>query len=206
MRRCYRDERWIRLDCTMARLGFHKRLEHFRPEDRNLPDHLEYTDVRGNGLSCEFRKNQKGEISPRMSLNDNQARSWNKFNRFIDDLCDTIEDWLKEQDNPRILGSSCARKNPNRSLRGKEVVIDVRAGMDDSTLRTKYGLTPQGLTNLLEKLVWEGLLSPNEVAERSSAGTDGELPVYQCNTCSELQFAMLANCPHCGGMMSPKRD
>ena len=204
MHRLSRDDKCLRLDRTLAYLGFHKRLEHYGIAGRTLPERIEYIDIRGNGLSFNFRKDRKGEMTANMRFNESRSCSWQQFEVFLEELCDTVEGWLKEDAQPRILGSAGVRKNTSRSLRAKDVVAAIRTGMDDSALMVKYGLTPQGLTKLMDTLVWQGLISRTELAERKAAEIEKGLPVYQCATCSELQFAMLAQCPHCGGKMSPK--
>ena len=48
-----------------------------------------------------------------------------------------------------------------RKLSPKEVLQDIRSGMDESAIRRKYSLSVKGLKNLYEKLIEAGLLGPN---------------------------------------------
>jgi hypothetical protein len=40
----------------------------------------------------------------------------------------------------------------------KEIIQDMRAGMDDAAIRKKYNLSPKGLQTLYDKLIEAGLL------------------------------------------------
>ncbi|MBI5568439.1 MAG: PilZ domain-containing protein [Desulfomonile tiedjei] len=50
-----------------------------------------------------------------------------------------------------------------RQIKAKEVVHDVRNGMSGSQLMAKYGLTRQGLQEIAQRLVDNGLLRPSEL-------------------------------------------
>jgi hypothetical protein len=55
-----------------------------------------------------------------------------------------------------------------RTIRVKEVVRDVRAGLDDAKLIAKYNLSPEWVPILLNRLVQMGLLMQAEVDRRIS--------------------------------------
>ena len=57
---------------------------------------------------------------------------------------------------------------PTRQLSAKEVLKDIRAGMDDAALREKYKLSDKGLRSLFNKLVETGLLNRSALARRAS--------------------------------------
>ena len=46
----------------------------------------------------------------------------------------------------------------SRKVSQKEIVQDMRAGMDDAAIRKKYNLSPKGLRTLYDKLIEAGLL------------------------------------------------
>jgi hypothetical protein len=194
-------EKLIILNRTMASLGFHKRLDHYRPVEDPFPQRIEYTDVPGNTVLCDFHQDPTGTKTLRISFNGTSSRTWNDFKSFVDEISTTLKSWMTGESKPRILGRSLARKLKNRSLKAKDILNDLRAGMDDALLMEKYGLTPRGIANLLDKLVSQGLLSPEEIEVVKVKDPDVSLPVYKCSVCSELQFARLSRCPHCGGNM-----
>ncbi len=48
-----------------------------------------------------------------------------------------------------------------RKLSPREVLQDIRSGMDESAIRRKYSLSVKGLKNLYDKLIEAGFLGPN---------------------------------------------
>ena len=46
----------------------------------------------------------------------------------------------------------------SRKVSQKEIIQDMRAGMDDAAIRKKYNLSPKGLQTLYDKLIEAGLL------------------------------------------------
>lgn len=53
-----------------------------------------------------------------------------------------------------------------RIIKTKEVIADIRDGMNDPELTEKYELTPRGLESLLEHLVESGLIGEHELEDR----------------------------------------
>ena len=53
-----------------------------------------------------------------------------------------------------------------RPISGQEAAADVRRGMSDRQLMTKYDLSAAGLLSLFSKLVQAGMLTEAEVADR----------------------------------------
>ena len=52
-----------------------------------------------------------------------------------------------------------------RQIKAKEVVEDIRGGMTGSQLTAKYGLTREGLEQILRRLVDNGLIRPSELPD-----------------------------------------
>lgn len=50
-----------------------------------------------------------------------------------------------------------------RQIKAKEVVQDIRSGMTGSQLMGKYGLTPHGLQEILQRLVDKEFLKPSDL-------------------------------------------
>lgn len=108
------------------------------------------------------------------------------------------------------------QRTAKRKISARQVVQDIRAGMDDSRLRQKYGLTDQGLNKLHERLLEKGLLSRSEiVAQRSgpeSASRRRPVPRPQrpavpkpidpwtCPLCGADFSERFEECPKCGAV------
>lgn len=61
-----------------------------------------------------------------------------------------------------------------RKINAKELVEDVRAGMDDSAMMRKYNLSPEQLEMVFEKLVEADFITMQELYERSKV-TDSQI-------------------------------
>jgi len=62
----------------------------------------------------------------------------------------------------------------SKKIRAREAVNDIRSGMSGADLRAKYGLSPQGLTQLFRKLAEAGLLEehgPERQQGRNDSGS-----------------------------------
>lgn len=55
-----------------------------------------------------------------------------------------------------------------RTIKAKELALDVHAGMGDSVLMKKYKLTPKQLEGLLRKLVQADLIDHMQLYERTT--------------------------------------
>ncbi len=53
-----------------------------------------------------------------------------------------------------------------RVIKAKEVIADIRGGMNDLELTEKYKLTPHGLESVLGHLVDSGLIGERELEDR----------------------------------------
>ncbi len=88
-----------------------------------------------------------------------------------------------------------------RKIRAKEFLSDIRAGMDDAGLRYKYGLSANEVLKVMSKLIWGGLMSPTELAQRRSLAKTVYMPVFKCPSCKEISYMKLEKCPHCSAPM-----
>lgn len=61
-----------------------------------------------------------------------------------------------------------------RKINAKELVEDVRAGMDDGAMMRKYNLSPEQLEMVFEKLVEADFITMQELYERSKV-TDSQI-------------------------------
>jgi Mor family transcriptional regulator len=88
-----------------------------------------------------------------------------------------------------------------KSVKAQELLADIRAGLDDVGLMEKYGLSRGGILKALNRLIWHGLMSPSELAERRSLAKTVYMPVFECQSCGEVQFSKVEKCPKCGMRM-----
>ncbi len=88
-----------------------------------------------------------------------------------------------------------------KTIKAKELLADIRAGWDDASLMKKYGFSAGGILKALNRLLWEGLMSPSELAERRSLAKTVYMPVFECRSCGDIQFSKVGKCPRCGMRM-----
>jgi uncharacterized protein (DUF433 family) len=88
-----------------------------------------------------------------------------------------------------------------RRVKPAEFLSDLRAGLDDAGLMYKYGLSAHELLKVMSKLMWEGLMSATELAQRRSLAKTVYMPVFKCPSCKEITYEKLEKCPHCGASM-----
>ncbi len=92
-----------------------------------------------------------------------------------------------------------------RKLSAKQIVADIRSGMDGTGLKRKYGLSDKALQSLCTKLLTAGALSENEIDRlrppRDWAKEFHEGPVkalWHCPACNTPQATEMSECPACG--------
>ncbi len=90
---------------------------------------------------------------------------------------------------------------PKKTIKAKELLADIRAGMNGAGLMKKYGLSAGGILKVLNRLIWEGLISLSELAERRSLAKTVYMPVFECRSCGDMQFSKVEKCPRFGTRM-----
>lgn len=92
-----------------------------------------------------------------------------------------------------------------RKLSAKEILKDIRSGMDSSGLKHKYGLSDKSLQSVYRQLLAAGALTEHEVqrlgpGDRSSESSHEvpKAPQWQCPACSAPLAAEVPECPVCG--------
>lgn len=86
---------------------------------------------------------------------------------------------------------------PKRQLSAKAVLQDIRAGIDDTTLRRKYSLSEKGLESAVKKLVAARLLKEADLRARTPT-EEPTLTVWKCPACGKPQTREYDECPECG--------
>jgi len=103
--------------------------------------------------------------------------------------------------------NSAPSTQEKRSIKVKEFLADLRSGMDDGYLLTKYRLTPVGLDKFYAMLVERGILSRDELSGRDvrevapegrKAPFDSDKPSFICPACLTAHDTMFDICPCCG--------
>ena len=87
-------------------------------------------------------------------------------------------------------------------IKGREILSDIRSGMDDAGLMKKYGLSSKGVLQLMGRLVSQGLLKPSELAERKSLAKTVYFPIFKCPSCGEIHYSRFDTCPKCSSPMT----
>ncbi len=99
-------------------------------------------------------------------------------------------------------------------LDAREVLKDIREGLDDTALMRKYQLSGAGLQSLFSKLTESGLIKRADLDKRMpNFGRTVELTILKCPSCGMGQPSAFDECPCCGikvkrymeGRKPPKR-
>jgi hypothetical protein len=93
-----------------------------------------------------------------------------------------------------------------RRLSAKQIVADIRSGMDDAELRRKYNLSQGSLDGVYRKLVTAGALSEAEIraGQAPSPSPDAPQPqqargfLWHCPACQTGRDSEFDECPACG--------
>jgi hypothetical protein len=98
---------------------------------------------------------------------------------------------------------SSVNESPNASkktISGVQLAADIRAGMDESHVLTKYNLSHDQLLRAIGKLVSGGLLSENELQTTSERDPDLTIEVNPkiCPACRHEQPSESTECAKCG--------
>ncbi|MGO9121436.1 MAG: hypothetical protein ACLQPD_27980 [Desulfomonilaceae bacterium] len=93
-----------------------------------------------------------------------------------------------------------------KTVSAKEILADIKAGMDDSGLMQKYGLSDKGLQSIFKKLVDAGGLSQTKLAERLPWPEKSVEHVWKCPACGKPQSRRYDECPDCGVIVAKVRE
>jgi hypothetical protein len=87
-----------------------------------------------------------------------------------------------------------------RRISGRQLAGDIRAGMDESALMAKYGLSREQLQRAVGKLVSSGVLSANELPGGNNEDPDLTLSMNlrACPVCKHPQPDQATECAKCG--------
>jgi hypothetical protein len=88
----------------------------------------------------------------------------------------------------------------------KEIVKDIRSGMDDAALMKKYQISAQGLRILYKKLLDMGAITEAELSNRTLASDKTMAFAWKCPACGKPQVAGMPECPDCGIVVAKFRE
>ncbi len=81
----------------------------------------------------------------------------------------------------------------------REVLTDVRTGMSDSEIMSKYRVSARGLESIFNKLMDAGVIDQKELDSRVDLSERTvALDLYKCPACGMGQFFPFDVCPQCG--------
>ncbi len=89
-----------------------------------------------------------------------------------------------------------------RKISGKDIVKDVRAGLDDVAIAEKYGISEQKLKGFYDKLTAAGALKPEDLTNRSESKTQPSEITWRCPSCGVASPRAHEECPRCGIIVS----
>jgi hypothetical protein len=212
------DEGLSKLNDAMGQFGFHKALDRSKSSRELKQLHgVRYEDPNGNVVDVDFALRVGGQgsgIMIEVSFNTERTRVWDSFAELIKGLPVTVGEWLEGSSrgtDPGPLASTVVVPSgpaPRPRVSVRAIVADLKSGVGDSEIMEKFGISHRGLLSLISKLLWDGLMTPNELAKRKSLARTVFMPVLQCRLCKEIQFEKVTQCPRCGGPMKVvnKRD
>lgn len=91
---------------------------------------------------------------------------------------------------------------PKPKISAKELIADIRAGMDDPALMNKYGLSAQGLQSAFKKVIEAKALKQSELDNRVPLAERTVDIVWKCPACGKPQTIVFDECPECGLVIS----
>lgn len=86
---------------------------------------------------------------------------------------------------------------PKRTLNAKDVLDDIKAGLDNAALMGKYQLSEKGLESLFKKLKDGGVLKQEELEERTPKPEKAAETAWICPICGNPQNTHYDKCPEC---------
>jgi hypothetical protein len=92
-----------------------------------------------------------------------------------------------------------ADNKPTKKISAKAIMTDLRAGMSNSQLMSKYGISFQGLHDLFDKLITAGLATQSYFDKRAMNQSGGQPKdkVRTCPYCGFIGDAPFRECPRC---------
>jgi rubrerythrin len=92
-----------------------------------------------------------------------------------------------------------AEEKTTKKISAKTIMMDLKAGMSDAQLMSKYDISFQGLQTLFEKLVKAGLATQSYFDKRATQQTGGQAKgkTLTCPYCGFTGSTAFRECPRC---------
>ncbi len=86
-----------------------------------------------------------------------------------------------------------------RKITATEILADLRAGLDDPALMSKYNLSSEGLQSLFKKMLKAGVVTREDLDSRAPLlEKTVELGLFICPACGNIEHSEFQTCPKCG--------
>jgi hypothetical protein len=85
-----------------------------------------------------------------------------------------------------------------RTMNAKELLADIKGGMDDAGLMEKYRLSGDLLQSVFGRLVDMGLLKRHDLEKRTLMSEKSIAIAWECPACGVPQTQAYDECPRCG--------
>ena len=85
-----------------------------------------------------------------------------------------------------------------KTVSGKEILADIKSGMDNTALIQEYGFSDKGLQSVFKKLVDAGILKQEEVDKGTVQPGQSVEVAWKCPACGMPQTKQSDECPDCG--------
>jgi len=93
-----------------------------------------------------------------------------------------------------------------KTISAKELARDIRAGLPESELMKKYGMSHDSLTKAFDKLVSAGILTQEDVLKTRAPRAVSSHDYVKCPSCGLPQPRLAIECANCGVIMSKIRE
>ncbi|MBI5572408.1 MAG: hypothetical protein HY914_20870 [Desulfomonile tiedjei] len=86
-----------------------------------------------------------------------------------------------------------------RKIKGKDILRDIKAGVDDATLMHRYALSAPALHSVFSKLLAAKALTQAELDDRVPVSERTvDIGLFICPACGNIQAQEFTKCPRCG--------
>lgn len=97
-----------------------------------------------------------------------------------------------------------------KKISAKDILADIKGGMDATALKMKYGLSDEGLNKVYGKLKTAGLLTEGDLRpckmlddQKEQRSADRSISMaWRCPACNAPQPERMEECPQCGAIAS----
>lgn len=96
-----------------------------------------------------------------------------------------------------------------KKLSARQILADIRSGMEEPDLKSKYGLSDKALESVFRQLSHKGLLTDRQVgrsipsaANPAPTGNTASTTQWRCPACNAVHPSAMNECPSCGVVLA----